>query len=190
MKIFRSLGLQWHEWVIIAVILGFAASFALTVNSYSKRFEKTLEVEADAKQHQITELVSTLAALERTIRTGEGRSGGVRLANINSSLKESSVLIQARLQNHSFNANGAYSRALLQLDPLKSGNLFSQAPTATLGKRGQRRHPPTNFAAERTDSQFCSGGRGINPDHVWYVHMGLAVTHKKPYCPSEALAPA
>jgi len=118
MKIFRSLGLQWHEWVIIAVILGFAASFALTVNSYSKRFEKTLEVEADAKQHQITELVSTLAALERTIRTGEGRSGGVRLANINSSLKESSVLIQARLQNHSFNANGAYSRALLQLDPL------------------------------------------------------------------------
>lgn len=118
MKIFRSLGLQWHEWVVITLILAVAAGFALTVNSYSKRFEEALEVEADAKQHQITELVSTLAALERTIRTGEGRAGQLRLANITSSLDETSELLEARLRNHQFSANGTYSRALSQLNSL------------------------------------------------------------------------
>jgi len=200
MKIFRSLGLQWHEWAIIALILGIAASFALTVNSYSKRFEEALEVEADAKQHQITELVSTLAALERTIRTGEGRAGGVRLTNITSSLEESSELIQARLQNHSFSANGAYSRALLQLDPLIK-NLQSWL---TRGFAGLSATDPIvikivnqeiylaklQLQRERTDSQFCTGGRNTDPDHVPYIHLGLAATHKKPHCPGEALAPA
>ena len=118
MKILRHTGLQLHEIALILVILLFASGFAFIVNGYSSRFESALEEESQAKHHQISELVTTLASLERTIRTSEAKPRQERMQIISAALLEADELVRARRQQHSFKTNGPYSVALAQTAPL------------------------------------------------------------------------
>jgi len=118
MKYLRALGIQIHELILIGIILIFAASFSLTVRGYSTRFESSLEAESDAKHHKISELVTTLASMERTIRTSEGRLTRERLQNIRTEFEAASELVDLRRQTHAFSTDGAYSRALNAMTPL------------------------------------------------------------------------
>lgn len=118
MKNLRNTGLQSHEILLIVLILLFAGGFAFIVNGYSSRFETALEEESQAKHHQISELVTTLASLERTIRTSETKPRQERMQIIHAALQETDELVQGRRQQHSFQTNGPYSVALAQTAPL------------------------------------------------------------------------
>lgn len=118
MNLIQNLGLQLREVILLVVILVFASGFALTVKGYSSRFETALEAESQAKHHQISELVTTLASLERTIRTSRGKPVQERMQTIRAALAETDELVTARKQQHSFQTNGAYSTALSQTKPL------------------------------------------------------------------------
>ena len=118
MKYLRALGIQIHELILIGIILIFAASFSLTVRGYSTRFESSLEAESEAKHHKISELVTTLASMERTIRTSEGRLTRQRLQNIRTEFEAASELVDSRRQTHAFATDGAYSQALNVMTPL------------------------------------------------------------------------
>ncbi len=118
MKFLRNTGLQLHEIVLIAVIVMFAGGFALIVDAYSNRFENALAEESQAKHHQIAELVTTLASLERTIRTSEAKPRQERMNIISAALIETDELVQGRRQQHSFQTNGPYSVALSKTTPL------------------------------------------------------------------------
>lgn len=118
MKFLRILGLQAHEWLLIGLVTVLAGVFAITVNGYSKRFEKALEQESQANHHRISELVTTIASLERNIRTSEARMTRERLSSIQTSVTEARELVDARQKTHAFSTDGPYSQALSRMIPL------------------------------------------------------------------------
>jgi len=118
MTALRNLGLQARELVLLAIILMVAIGFAVTVKGYSSRFESALEEESQAKHHQISELVTTLASLERTIRTSQGKPTQERMQTIHAALEETQQLVTSRTQQHLFSSDGTYSSALSKTTPL------------------------------------------------------------------------
>ncbi len=118
MKFLRILGLQPHEWILICAVTTLAALFALTVHGYSKRFETELAQESQANHHRISELVTTLASLERSIRTSEARLTRERLSSIRTSVTVARELVEARQKSHTFLTDGPYSQALARMVPL------------------------------------------------------------------------
>ena len=85
---------------------------AFLVDRYSNRFEQELEAESRGKHRLISELVTTLAALEQDIRAAGSRMGDDQLVPIVATLDKAEGLLRSRIGEHDFAEDDDYTRAL------------------------------------------------------------------------------